>query len=45
MATDSRVPEHSRYQYFGVDVDTVRDVIETHLPALEAALRAPHVAE
>ena len=33
------------HKYFGVDVDTVRDVIETHLPPLEAALRAPHVAE
>jgi len=27
------------HQYFGVDVDTVRDVIQTHLPPLEAALR------
>lgn len=27
------------HQYFGVDPDTVRDVIESHLPALEAALR------
>lgn len=26
------------HQYFGVDVETVRDVIETHLPALEAVL-------
>ncbi|MFD4422821.1 DUF86 domain-containing protein [Agromyces sp. NPDC058484] len=32
------------HQYFGVDVDTVRDVIESHLPALETALRA-HVTE
>lgn len=28
------------HQYFGVDVDTVRDVVESHLPPLEAALRA-----
>lgn len=27
------------HQYFGVDVDTVRDVIQSHLPALAAALR------
>ncbi len=27
------------HQYFGVDVETVRDVIETHLPNLEAVLR------
>ena len=27
------------HQYFGVDAVTVRDVIESHLPALEAALR------
>jgi len=27
------------HQYFGVDVDTVRDVIRTHLPPLAAALR------
>jgi uncharacterized protein with HEPN domain len=26
------------HQYFGVDVETVRDVIETHLPSLEAVL-------
>ena len=25
--------------YFGVDVETVRDVIETYLPNLEAVLR------
>lgn len=27
------------HQYFGVDIDTVRDVIQTHLPRLETALR------
>lgn len=27
------------HQYFGVDVETVRDVIESHLPPLAAALR------
>ena len=27
------------HQYFGVDVETVRDVIETYLPTLEAVLR------
>lgn len=27
------------HQYFGVDVDIVRDVVATHLPALAAALR------
>lgn len=26
-------------QYFGVDLDTVRDVIQMHLPVLAAALR------
>lgn len=26
------------HQYFGVDVDTVRDVVQTHLPPLAAAL-------
>lgn len=26
------------HEYFGVDVDTVRDVIKTHLPVLAAAL-------
>ena len=29
------------HHYFGVDVDVVRDVIETHLPPLAEALRAP----
>ena len=28
------------HQYFGVDIDTVRDVIQTHLPALATALRS-----
>lgn len=28
------------HQYFGVDVDTVRDVIQSHLPALSTALRS-----
>jgi len=27
------------HQYFGVDVATVRDVVETYLPPLAAALR------
>lgn len=27
------------HQYFGVDVDTVREVIQMHLPALAACLR------
>lgn len=27
------------HQYFGVDVETVRDVIEAYLPTLKAALR------
>lgn len=27
------------HQYFGVDIDTVRDVIQTHLPPLAGALR------
>jgi len=27
------------HEYFGVDVATVREVIETHLPLLETALR------
>ncbi|WP_417554788.1 DUF86 domain-containing protein [Microbacterium sp.] len=27
------------HQYFGVDSATVRDVVESHLPPLEAALR------
>lgn len=29
------------HQYFGVDADVVRDVIETHLPPLAEALRTP----
>lgn len=29
------------HQYFGVDTASVRDVIETHLPVLAAALRSP----
>lgn len=28
------------HQYFGVDVDVVRDVVETHLPPLAEALRS-----
>lgn len=28
------------HQYFGVDTDTVRDVVESHLPPLAVALRA-----
>ncbi|MGB3696380.1 MAG: HepT-like ribonuclease domain-containing protein [Gordonia sp. (in: high G+C Gram-positive bacteria)] len=28
------------HQYFGVDVDIVRDVVETHLPPLAEALRS-----
>src|SRR5699024_7755634 len=32
------------HQYFGVDVDVVRDVVETHLPPLAEALR-DHVTE
>ena len=27
------------HQYFGVDIDVVRDVVETHLPPLAEALR------
>lgn len=27
------------HQYFGVDIDIVRDVVETHLPPLAEALR------
>ncbi len=27
------------HQYFGVDVDTIRDVIQTHLTMLASALR------
>lgn len=33
------------YQYFGVDVDIVRDVVETYLPSLAEALRDHVVAE
>ncbi|MCB1274320.1 MAG: DUF86 domain-containing protein [Leucobacter sp.] len=29
------------HQYFGVDVDVIRDVIQTYLPALAACLRQP----
>lgn len=29
------------HQYFGVDADIIRDVIETHLPPLADALGAP----
>lgn len=32
------------HRYFGVDVDTVRDVIQSHLPTLEEALRR-HVVD
>lgn len=32
------------HQYFGVDVDVVRDVVETHLPPLAEALRS-HIAD
>jgi len=32
------------HQYFGIDVATVRDVIETHLPPLAEALRG-HISE
>jgi uncharacterized protein with HEPN domain len=28
------------HQYFGIDVDVIRDVIETHLPPLADALQA-----
>lgn len=28
------------HQYFGVDIEIVRDVVETHLPPLAQALRA-----
>lgn len=31
------------HEYFGVDVDIVRDVVETHLPPLAEALRG-HLA-
>ncbi|MEE2059571.1 HepT-like ribonuclease domain-containing protein [Rhodococcus artemisiae] len=33
------------HQYFGVDVDVVRDVVETHLPPLADALRSHFSAE
>lgn len=29
------------HQYFGVDADTVRDVVQMHLPELAACLRQP----
>ncbi|WMY77862.1 HepT-like ribonuclease domain-containing protein [Citricoccus sp. I39-566] len=32
------------HQYFGVDVEVVRDVVETHLPPLAEALRS-HVTD
>lgn len=32
------------HQYFGVDVDVVRDVVDTHLPPLAEALRS-HVSD
>ena len=32
------------HQYFGVDVDVVRDVVDAHLPPLAEALR-DHVAD
>ena len=32
------------HQYFGVDVDVVRDVVDAHLPPLAEALRN-HVAD
>ncbi|QDQ99257.1 DUF86 domain-containing protein [Tomitella fengzijianii] len=32
------------HQYFGVDVDVVRDVVDTYLPPLAEALR-DHVAD
>lgn len=32
------------HQYFGVDLEVVRDVVETHLPPLAEALRA-HVVD
>lgn len=32
------------HQYFGVEVETVRDVIQSHLPPLDAALRS-HLKE
>lgn len=33
------------HQYFGVDVDVVRDVVETHLPPLAEALRSHFTAD
>jgi len=33
------------HQYFGVDVDIVRDVVETHLPPLAEALRGHVTAD
>lgn len=33
------------HQYFGVDVDIVRDVVETHLPPLARALRGRVTAD
>lgn len=33
------------HQYFGVDVDVVRDVVETHLPPLAEALRSHLTAD
>lgn len=32
------------HQYFGVDVDVVRDVVDTYLPTLAEALRS-HVSD
>lgn len=32
------------HQYFGVDIEVVRDVVETHLPPLAEALRV-HTAD
>jgi uncharacterized protein with HEPN domain len=31
------------HQYFGFDIEVVRDVVETHLPPLAEALRG-HIA-
>jgi uncharacterized protein with HEPN domain len=33
------------HQYFGVDADVVRDVVETHLPLLAEALRADVIGD
>lgn len=33
------------HQYFGVDIDVVRDVVETHLPPLAEALRGHVVTD